>query len=64
MEKSWDQHRVPKPFTTVVLSRGEPIYVPPDLDEEQFDAMMRKVEEAMVENMEVCKRKVRELRGE
>ena len=26
--KSWDRHKIPKPFTTIVESFGEPFHVP------------------------------------
>ncbi|MCW7488128.1 DUF374 domain-containing protein [Leptospira meyeri] len=50
LEKAWDKHRVPKPFTTFVVSYGEPISVPRDLNEEEFEAIRLKVEEAMLNN--------------
>ena len=31
--RSWDRTQIPKPFTTVALVVGKPIYVPPDADE-------------------------------
>ncbi|GBF43682.1 hypothetical protein LPTSP2_29850 [Leptospira ellinghausenii] len=50
LEKAWDKHRVPKPFTTFVVSYGEPIYVPRELNEVEFENMRLKVEEAMLKN--------------
>ncbi|MCW7491289.1 lysophospholipid acyltransferase family protein [Leptospira sp. 2 VSF19] len=50
LEKAWDKHRVPKPFTTFVVSYGEPISVPRNLNEEEFEQMRLKVEEAMLNN--------------
>ncbi|MCT8334447.1 lysophospholipid acyltransferase family protein [Leptospira sp. 85282-16] len=50
LEKAWDKHRVPKPFTTFVVSYGEPISVPRELNEEEFEQMRLKVEEAMLNN--------------
>lgn len=50
LERAWDKHRVPKPFTTFVVSYGEPISVPRDLNEEEFELMRLKVEEAMLTN--------------
>ncbi|MCW7460793.1 lysophospholipid acyltransferase family protein [Leptospira limi] len=52
LEKAWDKHRVPKPFTTFVVSYGEPIYVPRELNEVEFENMRLKVEEAMLKNRE------------
>lgn len=50
LEKAWDKHRVPKPFTTFVVSYGEPIYVPREMNEEEFEKMRLKVEDAMLKN--------------
>ncbi|MCG6140283.1 lysophospholipid acyltransferase family protein [Leptospira mtsangambouensis] len=50
LERAWDKHRVPKPFTTFVVSYGEPISVPRNLNEEEFEQMRLKVERAMLEN--------------
>jgi len=52
LEKAWDKHRVPKPFTTFVVSYGEPIYIPRNLDESEFENWRLKVEKAMLENRE------------
>lgn len=57
LERAWDKHRVPKPFTTFVVSYGEPISVPRDLNEEEFELMRLKVEEAMLTN---CNRAILE----
>ncbi|TGM72256.1 DUF374 domain-containing protein [Leptospira mtsangambouensis] len=50
LERAWDKHRVPKPFTTFAVSYGEPISVPRNLNEEEFEQMRLKVEGAMLEN--------------
>ncbi|MDF3818492.1 lysophospholipid acyltransferase family protein [Leptospira sp. 96542] len=50
LERAWDKHRVPKPFTTFVVSYGEPIYIPRNLDEVQFEDVRNQVEIAMIEN--------------
>lgn len=36
LHKSWDQFRVPKPFSRVAVVYGEPIQVGPDLSEERL----------------------------
>lgn len=61
--KSWDRQRIPKPFSTVVCSYGEPIYVPSQMDGEEFEMVSAQVQQALLENVDVCKRKVAELRG-
>lgn len=62
-EKAWDKHRVPKPFTKLVVSYGEPIYVPPKLSEEQFEEQKRRVQQAMEANMRVCQSHAQSLRA-
>ncbi len=61
-KKAWDQHRVPKPFTTFIVSYGKPIFVPPALPEEEFEKARENVERAMLDNMELCRQKADELR--
>ncbi|HPA69721.1 MAG TPA: lysophospholipid acyltransferase family protein [Bacteroidales bacterium] len=34
---SWDRFLVPKPFSRVIIRFGEPFYIPPDLDEDEFE---------------------------
>jgi lysophospholipid acyltransferase (LPLAT)-like uncharacterized protein len=50
LEKSWDKHRIPKPFATVVISYGEPIFIPRSLSETEFEEQRLIVETAMLEN--------------
>ena len=53
-EKSWDKHRIPKPFTTLVVHYGKPIYVPENLDEAAFKEYVQLVENKLLENMQAC----------
>lgn len=53
-EKSWDKHRIPMPFTTLVVHFGKPIYVPENLDDESFKYYVSYVESKMLENMKAC----------
>jgi len=62
-ERSWDRHRIPKPFTTFVISYGEPIYIPQELDADEFERERLRVEEALLANMRFCEEKARELRS-
>lgn len=50
LEKAWDKHRIPKPFTTFVICYGEPIYIPRNLNEDEFEICRVQVEKAMLEN--------------
>lgn len=47
--KSWDGFQIPKPFSSVKLVLGEPIAVPPALNEEQLEEYRVKVENALRE---------------
>ncbi|GBF51566.1 hypothetical protein LPTSP4_31040 [Leptospira ryugenii] len=62
LEKAWDKHRVPKPFTTFIISYGEPIYIPRTTNEDQFEQERKKVEEAMLANRQRAIEKAEELR--
>ena len=42
--KSWDRHKIPKPFTAVVESYGEPFLVPKDLLSEEVSEFCEKLE--------------------
>ena len=42
--KSWDRHKIPKPFTAVVESYGEPFLVPKDLSSEEVSEICEKLE--------------------
>jgi lysophospholipid acyltransferase (LPLAT)-like uncharacterized protein len=45
--RSWDRFRVPLPFAEVVVSYGEPIAVPRDLDAETGEVWRVKLEQAL-----------------
>ena len=52
---SWDKFQIPKPFTKAQAIIGEPIYVPPDADEElieQKNAELQRVLDEMVKRGE------------
>ena len=48
--RSWDGFRVPRPFSQVWISYGEPIVVPPGLDEADVETWRQKLEEALRAN--------------
>ncbi|MCE9597312.1 MAG: lysophospholipid acyltransferase family protein [Spirochaetia bacterium] len=60
-EKSWDKHRMPKPFTTFVCCYGEPIQVPRQLTPDEFETVRKNVEIALLANRQYCIDKVNEL---
>lgn len=43
--KSWDKMRLPKPFATIDVYYGEPIYVPPNPSKEQVEALVTQLSE-------------------
>lgn len=45
--RSWDRFMVPKPFSRVLIRFGDPISIPPDLDEESFEQKRTMVEERL-----------------
>lgn len=59
---SWDQHRIPKPFTVFVVRYGEPIHVPPDLSPEDFEKMVEFVEARLLDNINRCREAAVELK--
>jgi len=61
-EKAWDKHRIPKPFSHLIVRYGDPIFVPASLDADQFDFFMKEVQHAMLENMRMCQEKVNEMK--
>lgn len=45
--KTWDRFRIPKPFSKVRVTLGDPIYVPRDLDDEAFENERQKLERVL-----------------
>ncbi|MCS6777443.1 MAG: lysophospholipid acyltransferase family protein [Chloroherpetonaceae bacterium] len=45
--KSWDAYMIPKPFARAFCIVGDPIYIPPDLDDAARETMARRVEVAI-----------------
>ena len=60
-EKAWDKHRLPKPFTTLVVHYGKPIYIPEKLEGEMFKEYVTLVENKLLENMQKCQEYVKNL---
>jgi lysophospholipid acyltransferase (LPLAT)-like uncharacterized protein len=42
--KSWDRTQIPKPWTTVALTVGAPIDIPPEADDEQLEAARQQLQ--------------------
>ena len=47
--KSWDRHKIPKPFTTIVESFGEPFHVSKELLPEEVPLICGKLEAILQE---------------
>ena len=45
--RSWDRFRVPRPFTRVVVAYGDPMVVPPGLDDRALESWRARVETAL-----------------
>ena len=45
--KTWDRLHIPKPFSTVTLVIGEPMYVPQKIDGNAFESYRKKVENVL-----------------
>jgi len=59
--KSWDAMRIPALFNTIIVSYGEPIFIPPNLDEQNFEHYRQLVENRMMENLYKAEKKREEL---
>lgn len=62
-QKSWDNHRIPLPFTTFVVSYGNPIFVAPDLDPDEFEKQRDFIETELIKNMRRSQKMAKSLRG-
>jgi lysophospholipid acyltransferase (LPLAT)-like uncharacterized protein len=51
---SWDRTQIPKPFTTVAMAIGEPIYVPRDAGEPALDVWRGRLQESLVACRSQC----------
>jgi lysophospholipid acyltransferase (LPLAT)-like uncharacterized protein len=48
--KSWDRFQIPRPFTWGVVRTGEPVTVPPDLDEAGLEAWRLRLEGTLADH--------------
>ncbi len=55
--KSWDRTQVPKPFTTVAMAVGEPIYVPREADNAALETWRQRLQQSLAD----CRKKCAEL---
>ena len=47
LKKTWDKTRIPKPFSKIIIYYGEPIFVPKDAKDEQFNEYLTKITDVM-----------------
>lgn len=47
LKKTWDQTRIPKPFSRVIVYYGEPIHVPKDIGEDRFGEYITKITDVL-----------------
>ena len=52
---SWDRTQIPKPFSTVAISVGEPFYVPREADEAAVEQYRQRLDEALRAAEERCR---------
>ena len=52
--KSWDRTQIPKPFTTVAMAIGEPLYVPRDADEAALEASRQRLQQSLADCRQKC----------
>lgn len=55
--ESWDRTLIPKPFTTVVMVLGQPIYVPRDADDGALESWRLRLEDSL----KACQARCRDL---
>ena len=60
---SWDEFTIPKPFGRVTIIEGDPVFVPPDLDDAGIEAECLSLEAKMHELMADAHRRVLETSG-
>ena len=45
--KTWDRFRIPKPFSKVILTLGDPLEIPRRLNEEEFESQRADLEASL-----------------
>jgi lysophospholipid acyltransferase (LPLAT)-like uncharacterized protein len=55
--KSWDRTQIPKPFTTVAMAIGEPLYIPREADDAALETWRQQLQQALAD----CRTKCAEL---
>lgn len=55
--RSWDRTQIPKPFATVSMAIGEPLYVPRDADETALEESRQRLQQSLAD----CKQRSKDL---
>ncbi len=55
---SWDRFIIPKPFSKIVYSLGEPLWVPEDADEEELEKCRKLLEDRLNDEAKRCDEKL------
>lgn len=58
IKKSWDQFRIPKPFTRIVIAIGEPVFADESVTKEMFDEVAIEVAQRLNHGEEVAKARI------
>jgi lysophospholipid acyltransferase (LPLAT)-like uncharacterized protein len=59
LEKSWDKMRIPKPFTKIFVYTGNPIYVPKDLNRDQYGEIKDQLKDELFKGKEILEDKIK-----
>lgn len=54
LTKTWDKHKIPKPFSTIHVHIGAPIYVDREIPAQALDHEFARVEALLLENSNRC----------
>ena len=52
--RSWDRTQIPKPFTTVAMAIGEPLYVPREADDAALEHWRQKLQQSLADCRKRC----------
>lgn len=53
-EKSWDKHKIPKPFSNIHVCIGEPVWVSKTELQEDEAAVIQRVQQTMMDNVKIA----------
>ena len=62
LEKTWDQHKLPKFFSKIIVTIGDPYYVAADLTKEEQAEVAKDFEQKMMDNVHFCEAQLNQLK--